>query len=39
MLTGVTVAVGTDITTQQQPGGEYNAIVITGTPVTVPLAK
>ena len=39
MLTGVTVAVGTDITTQQQPGGEYNAIIITGTPVTVPLAK
>jgi hypothetical protein len=39
MLTGVTVAVGTDIVTQQQPGGEYNAIVITGTPVTVPLAK
>ena len=39
MQTGVTVAVGTDIVVQQQPGGEYNAISITGTPVTVPLAK
>ena len=39
MQTGVTVAVGTDIVTQQQPGGEYNAITITGGPVTVPLAK
>jgi len=39
MQTGVTVAVGTDIVVTQQPGGEYNAIAITGTPVTVPLAK
>jgi hypothetical protein len=39
MQTGVTVAVGTDITITQQPTGEYNAISITGTPVTVPLAK
>jgi len=39
MQTGVTVAVGTDIVVTQQPGGEYNAITITGTPVTVPLAK
>jgi len=39
MQTGVTVAVGTDIVVTQQPGGEYNAISITGTPVTVPLAK
>ena len=39
MQTGVTVAVGTDIVVTQQPGSEYNAISITGTPVTVPLAK
>ena len=39
MQTGVTVAVGTDIVVKQEPGGEYNAISITGTPVTVPLAK
>ena len=39
MQTGVTVAVGTDIVVTPQPGGEYNAISITGTPVTVPLAK
>lgn len=39
MQTGVTVAVGTDIVVTPQPGGEYNAITITGTPVTVPLAK
>jgi hypothetical protein len=39
MQTGVTVAIGTDIVVVQQPGGEYNAITITGTPVTVPLAK
>jgi hypothetical protein len=39
MQTGVTVAIGTDIVIQSQPTGEYNAITITGTPVTVPLAK
>ena len=39
MQTGVTVAVGTDVVVTPQPGGEYNAISITGTPVTVPLAK
>ena len=39
MQTGVTVAVGTDIVVKQEPGGEYNALSITGTPVTVPLAK
>lgn len=39
MLTGVIVAVGTDIVVTPQTGGEYNAITITGTPVTVPLAK
>ena len=39
MQTGVTVAVGTDIVVKQEPGGEYYAISITGTPVTVPLAK
>ena len=39
MQTGVTVAVGVDITTKQIPGGEYNVIEITGSPVTVPLAK
>jgi len=39
METGVTVAVGVDIVTKQTKGGEYNLIEITGTPVTVPLAK
>ena len=39
MQTGVTVAVGVDIVTKQTKGGEYNLIEITGTPVTVPLAK
>jgi hypothetical protein len=39
METGVTVAVGTDIVVTQQREGEYNAVTITGTPVTVPLAK
>ena len=38
MKTGVTVAVGTDITVDQQSFGEYNAITITGSSVTVPLA-
>ena len=39
METGVTVAVGVDIVTKQTKNGEYNVIEITGTPVTVPLAK
>ena len=40
MKTGVTVAVGVDITTlQENPTGEYNRITVTGSPVTVPLAK
>jgi len=39
MQTGVTVAVGTDIVVTQQQEGEYNAVTITGSPVTVPLAK
>jgi hypothetical protein len=39
MQTGVIVAVGTDIVVTQQPTGEYNAITLTGGPVTVPLAK
>ena len=39
METGVTVAVGVDIVTKQTKGGEYNVIEITGSPVTVPLAK
>jgi len=39
METGVTVAVGVDIVTKQTKGGEYNLNEITGTPVTVPLAK
>jgi hypothetical protein len=39
METGVTVAVGVDIVTKQTKGGEYNLIEITGSPVTVPLAK
>ena len=39
MQTGVTVAVGTDIVTQQdRPTGEYNRLTITGGAVTVPLA-
>ena len=38
MKTGVTVAVGTDIIVDQQSAGEYNAITITGSAVTVPLA-
>ena len=38
MKTGVTVAVGTSITVDQVSTGEYNAITITGSPVTVPLA-
>ena len=39
MKTGVTVGVGTDITVDQQSFGEYNAITITGSSVTVPLAS
>ena len=39
MKTGVTVAVGSDITVDQQSFGEYNAITITGSAVTVPLAS
>jgi hypothetical protein len=39
MQTGVTVAVGTDVVVTPEQGGEYNAISITGTPVTVPLAR
>ena len=38
MKTGVTVAVGTSITVDQTSTGEYNAITVTGSPVTVPLA-
>jgi hypothetical protein len=38
MKTGVTVAVGSAITVDQTSTGEYNAITITGSPVTVPLA-
>ncbi|MEN9325501.1 MAG: hypothetical protein RL414_1255 [Actinomycetota bacterium] len=39
MKTGVTVAVATSVTVDQQSQGEYNAITVTGSPVTVPLAK
>ena len=39
MQTGVTVAVGTDITVTPKSEGEYNTIAITGRPVTVPLAS
>ncbi|CAN2218411.1 hypothetical protein MCEMRE196_01196 [Candidatus Nanopelagicaceae bacterium] len=39
MKTGVTVAIGTSITVDQVSTGEYNAITITGSPVTVPLAS
>lgn len=38
MRTGVTVAIGTSITVDQVSTGEYNAITVTGSPVTVPLA-
>ena len=38
MRTGVTVAVGTAVTVDQVSTGEYNAITVTGNPVTVPLA-
>ena len=38
MKTGVTVAVGTAVTVDQTSTGEYNAITVTGSPVTVPLA-
>ncbi len=38
MKTGVTVAVGTSVTVDQTSTGEYNAITVTGSPVTVPLA-
>lgn len=38
MKTGVTVAVGTSITVDQTSTGEYNAITVTGSPVTVPLS-
>ncbi len=38
MKTGVTVAIGTTVTVDQTSTGEYNAITITGSPVTVPLA-
>jgi hypothetical protein len=38
MKTGVTVAIGTSITVDQTSTGEYNAITITGSPVTVPLS-
>ena len=39
MKTGVTVAVGTAVTVDQTSTAEYNAITISGTPVTVPLAS
>jgi len=39
MKTGVTVAVATAVTVDQQNQGEYNTITVTGSPVTVPLAK
>lgn len=39
MKTGVTVAIGTAITVDQTSTGEYNAITVTGSPVTVPLAS
>jgi hypothetical protein len=38
MKTGVTVAIGTSITVDQTSTGEYNAITVTGSPVTVPLS-
>ena len=39
MKTGVTVAVATAVTVDQQSQGEYNSITVTGSPVTVPLAS
>ena len=39
MQTGVVIAVGNSITITPESTGEYNAITMTGTPVTVPLAK
>ena len=39
MQTGVVIAVGNTITIAPESTGEYNAITMTGTPVTVPLAK
>ena len=39
MQTGVVIAVGNTITITPESTGEYNAITMTGTPVTVPLAK
>lgn len=36
---GVTVAVGTDITVNATPSGNNSTMVISGNPVTVPLAK
>ena len=38
MKSGVTVAVATSVTVDQQNNGEYNSLTITGSPVTVPLA-
>lgn len=35
---GVTVGVGTDVTADFQPGGNYSRLIVTGNPVTVPLA-
>ena len=39
MQTGVVIAVGTAITVTPSSTSEYNAITMTGNPVTVPLAK
>ena len=39
MKSGVTVAVATSVTVDQQSQGEYNTLTITGSPVTVPLAS
>ena len=38
MKTGVTVAVGTTVSVDQTSTNEYNAITVTGSPVTVPLS-
>ena len=38
MKTGVTIGIGTDVIVDQTSHGEYNAITITGSAVTVPLA-
>lgn len=39
MKPGVTVAIGVDVIVDGKDEGEYTSVTVTGTPVTVPLAK